>query len=241
MQAGARCGSATPDGRLAEAQQAMTPREARAIAKVMFRELAKIPPRVSGGDNLEFFERAAVLADVVLQSDRPDIGEMLALALRRYLDSDRPSEATWEIANAITRANATMFPPRQAPCMPNRADLRRLVIDAHGESREAREWLRRLWREMEVSCGGGRSMAVFDTANSAIRGHGVGSMTYYGDDEELVTFEYVSTGDLYNETVGTIYEPGRRRQRRRFLVTTEGDVREQTERRFLDRGVWRRW
>ena len=235
----------------------MTPREARAIAKTMFRQLAKIPPRVSGRDNPEFFERAAVLADVVLQSDRPEIGEALALAVRgrvtpyskdatRYINGGigaplRPGTEATELANAIAHAEIAMFPPRRASCMPNRADLRRLVIDAHGEGREAHEWLRTLWREMKVSCGGGRSMAVLDTANSAIRGHGVESMTYYGDDEELVAFDYVNTGGLYNETVGYIYEPGRRRQKRRFLVTTEADVREQTERRFRDRGVWRRW
>ena len=233
----------------------MTPREARSVAKTMFRELAKIPPRVSGRDNPEFFERAAVLADVVLQSDRPEIGEALALAVLGRVtpySNDatrfnggigaplRPGTEATELANAIAHADIVMFPSRRAPCMPNRTDLRRLVIDAHGEGREAREWLRTLWREMEVSCGGGRSMAVLDTANSAIRGHGVESMTYYGDDEELVAFDYVNTGDLYNETVGFIYEPGRR-QRRRFLVTSVGDVREHTERRFRDRGAWRQW
>ena len=237
----------------------MTPLEARAVARTMFRELAKIPPRLpSGRDNPEFFERAAVLADVVLQSDRSDVGEALALAVRGRVSvySGRfihmgvgsplpPATEATELAYAITLARQVMFPPRSAPCMPNRADLRRLVVDAHGEGREAREWLRTLWREMEVVCGGGPgsrgSMVALDTANSAIRGHGVESMAYRTHDgDDVVVFNYVNTGDTYSETVGFIFEPGRRRTRR-FLITTWGDVMEQTERRMGERGEWGRW
>ena len=244
----------------------MTPLEARAVAKRMFRELAKIPPRLSTSrgprledrvvDNPEFLERAAVLADVVLQSDRPEVGEGLALASRgrvhpwpgRFFATGvgtlLPSgvEVT-ELANAIQWAEQTLFPPRRAPNMPNRANVIRLVIDAHGEGREASEWLRILWREMEAACNGrprGPRIAL-DAANSAIRGHGIESMAYRTfDGDDVVVFEYVNTGDTYSETVGFLYEPGQRRTRR-FLVTTMGDVREQTERRFRDRGEWGLW
>ena len=247
----------------------MTPREARALAKVMFRELAKIPPRVSDRDNVEFFERAAVLADVVLESDRPDVGEALALAVRGRVTSYSgrfggkligtplpPGTEATELANAIAYAGRVLFPPRRAPCMPNRADLRRLIIEAHGEDdhvdRPASEWLRRVWLEMKRTCGGARSMFALETANSAIRGHGVESMVYRTHDgDDVVGFDYVNTGDTYSETVGLIYEAGLSRsgfiyeaglsRSRRFLVTTRGDVAEQTERRFRERGEWGQW
>ena len=239
----------------------MTPLEARALAKTMFRELAKIPPRLpSGHDNPEFFERAAVLADVVLQSSRPDVGEALALAVRgrvtpyswRFANMDigvpvPPDTEGAELANAITRAGDVLFPPRRSPCMPNRADLRRLVIDAYGEGPGARALLHDLWREMEETCASGRAMDTLRTANHAIGGHGVESMVYRtpetrtAEGNDMVVFDYVNMGDTYAETVGFIYSPEQRRRTHRFLVTTVGVVVEQTERRFRDRGEWRQW
>ena len=243
----------------------MTPREARAVAKRMFGELAKIPPRLSTPrgprledrvvDNPEFFERAAVLADVVLQSERPDVGEALALAVagrvspysgrfaRLGVGTVVPAgtEAT-ELSNAVFQAKNILFPSRRSPCMPNRAALRRLVVDAHGEGREAREWLRTLWREMEVGCGGGGPIRrTLDTANSAIRGYGVELTAYRTrDGDDVVGFDFVNMGDMYSETVGFIYEPGRPRTRR-FLITTESDARADVERRMRNRGEWSRW
>ena len=243
----------------------MTPREARAVAKKMFAELAKTSPRLSMPrgprledrvvDNPEFLERAAVLADVVLQSDRSDVGEALALAVAGRVTpySQRfyqlgvgkllpPGTETTELVDAVGQARSVLFPQRRSPRMPNRADLRRLVVDAHGEGREAREWLRTLWREMEVGCGGGRPAGrTLDTANSAIRGYGVELTAYRTHDgDDVVGFDFVNTGDIYNETVGFIYEAGRPRSRR-FLITTEGDVRADVERRMRNRGEWSRW
>ena len=238
----------------------MTPPEARKLAKTMFRELAKTPPRLSNGhDNPEFFERAAVLADVVLQSDRPDIGEALALAVRGRVTiySGRfirmgvgvqlpPGTEATELANAIALAQQVLFPPRQAPCMPNTKELRQLVENEHGTGREARQQLRALTALFRETCGYssyslGHIERVMGNANTAIGGHGVLRAAYELDTqsgrwrtiERPVDFYYVNMGDPYNATL--IHDL----RTRRFRISTWGDEQERAERRFGERGMWR--
>ena len=229
----------------------MTPREARAIAKTMFRQLAKIPPRLpSHRDNPEFFERAAVLADVVLQSDRPEVGEALALAVRgrvhpypgRFLSAGvgspvPPGTGATELANAIQWAEQTLVPPRRAPCMPNRAELWELVSRGHGDDARGRLMMRGLWRSLRGICDGvyrrQHLERVMGVANDAIGGFGVERAAYEIGEERLVDFYYVNMGDTYNATlIGDL-------RKRRFYISTWGDEVERAERRFGEGGMWR--
>ena len=238
----------------------MTPREARAIAKTMFRELAKIPPRLpSGRDNPEFFERAAVLADVVLESDdgwgtSTPIGEALALAVRGLVSpySERfrsklvgtplplGAEAT-ELANAIQWAEQKLVPQRRAPCMPNAKELRQLVQDEHGTGREAGQQLRRLNAALRETCGysaysNQHLEHVMDVANDALGGHGVERAAYERGADRHVDFYYVNMGDTYNPTL-VVHRLGSRRDR--FSISTWGDEVERAEHRFGEGGMWR--
>ena len=226
-------------------ESVVTPREARAVAKTMFRELAKIRPRILGRDNPEFFDRAAVLADVVLQSDRPDIGEPLALAMRRYALSDRASEETLRIANAITHASEVMFPSRRGPCMPNAKELRQLVQNQHGTGREAERQLRRLNAALRETCGySSYSMQhlerVMAIADDVIGGFGVERAAYElgrrGGEDRVADFYYVNMGDAYNPTL-VISTLGPRHDQ--FYIATWGDEVERVERRFGEGGMWR--
>ena len=246
----------------------MTPLEARTRAKTMFRELAKIPPRLSTPrgprledrvvDNPEFLERAAVLADVVLQSDRPEIGEALALAVRGRVSgySGRfarmgvgaplpPGTETTELVNAITHAATVMFPPRQSPCMPNAKELRQLIENAHGTGPEARRELRQLNAALRETCGYisyslQHLERVMGVANEAMGGHGVERAAYEIYDERgverVVDFHYVNMGDTYNATL-VIHRLGSDHDR--FYITTWGDEVERAERRYGEGGMWR--
>ena len=243
----------------------MTPREARAIAKVMFRELAKIPPRLpSHQDNPEFFERAAVLADVVLQSGRPDVmgesvalgvGEALALAVRGRVTpySNRfihmgigaqlpPATEATELANAIQWAEQILFPPRRRPCMPSRAELWELVRRAHGDDVRGRRVMRELWRHLSETCGYssyslGHLEHRMSEANDAIGGFGVERAAYELDTQRGMERPI----DFYYVNTGDTYNAtliGDVR-RRRFYISTWGDEVERAERRFGEGGMWR--
>ena len=221
----------------------VTPSEARAIAKTMFRELEKIPPRVDGRDNPEFFERAAVLADVVLQSNRPDVGEVLAIKLRRYFDSDRASEETWEIANAITSASEVMFPPRRGRCMPNREELQRLVANTHDGARQCRVVMRHLWSVLGAACDSESPMTPAEAmaiANQDLGGFGVVRTRYRGIrqriTETITSFAYVNTGETYDMTLCFLTR-WNGKSVWRFEVSSWGDLVEATERRFRT-GEW---
>lgn len=249
-------------------ESVVTPREARSIAKTMFREVAKLPPRLpSGCDNPEFFERAAVLADVVLQSDRPDvmgesrvlrIGEALALAVRGRVThySGRfsrlgvgaqlpPGQEATELANTIELAHQAMFPSRRGPCMPNAKELRQLVQNQHGTGREAERQLRRLNAALRETCGySSYSMQhlerVMAIANDVIGGFGVERAAYELDrrgGEDRVA-------DFYYVNMGDAYNPtlvistlGPRHDQ--FYIATWGDEVERIERRFGEGGMWR--
>ena len=212
-------------------------------------------------DNPEFFERAAVLADVVLQSGRPDamgesvalgVGEALALAVRGRVTpySNRfihmgigaqlpPATEATELANAIQWAEQILFPPRRTPCMPNRKELWDLVRRAHGDDSRGRLVMRRLWKSLRETCGYNFYSAqylerVMDVANDAIGGFGVERVAYEIDDERPVDFYYVNMGDTYNATLIGDH------RKRRFYISTWGDMVEQAERRFgeVGEGGW---
>lgn len=252
----------------------MNPLDARAMAKKMFRELDAVPPNLRtprGGrledrveDNPAFFERAAVLADVVLQGDRPgdrvswrDVGEALALAVRGRVTpySARfaklgvgapvpPATEGTELSNALFQAKNILFAPRRPPCLPNPRELRELVYREHGDGREGQRELRRLNAALRETCGYSsystqhleRVMAI---ADEAIGGHGVERAAYEFDTrrgiERPVDFYYVNTGDTYNATLIANHKPGHRR----FYISTWGDEVERAERRYGEGGMWR--
>ena len=236
----------------------MTPSEARAVAKRMIRELWKVAPRLpSHADNPEFFERAAVLADVVLQTARPDVGEALALAVRGRVTPysgrfDRMgagaqlpagTEAS-ELLNALFQAGNILFPPRRSPCMPNPTELRKLVENEHGRGPEAQRALRRLNAALRETCGhSSHPESAMEIANEVLGGHGIERAAYEvttrrGEMGRPVDFYYVNMGDTYAATL--IAARGSDRfYSRRFHISTWGDEVERAERRYGEGGMWR--
>ena len=251
----------------------MTPREARAIAKTMFRELTKIPPSLPSSAstdrvNPEYLERAAVLADVVLQSDHRDVmgesrwldvGEALALAVRGRVSpySERfgrlgmgaplpPGTEATELANAIQRAEQKLFPPRRAPCLPNAKELRELVEREHGTGSEARRQLRRLNAVLREACGYSSYSDTFlerlmSVANDALGGHGVERAAYEWECVSSPRYGIERVVDFYYVNMGDTYNATliADRQTRRFRISTWGDEVERAERRFGEGGMWR--
>lgn len=111
------------------------PDAARATAREMFRMLKDmpgsarftypIPPRLPPVElNREFRDRVAVLADVLLYTDRPDVGEALALNVagrksplssvyNAGLSTGDPLPGTWraaDLATAVAEARLLLFP-----------------------------------------------------------------------------------------------------------------------------------
>ena len=241
----------------------MTPAEARLRAREMFRALSKISPRVGptdfpsrGGhrDNPEFFERAAVLADVVLQSDRPEVGEALALAVNGRVTpwSGRfahlgvgaalpyGTEGT-ELKNAVDQAGDVLFPPRRGRCLPNREALWGLVSGVHGTGPEGKRAMRGIWSTLREACtpgpGGKMSHAkAMSLADRALHGHNVEGARYYLRGQRIATFLYVNMGDTYDATICLVVS-WNGRYVWRYEVSTWGDLVEATERRFPN-GEW---
>lgn len=181
----------------------MTPREARAVAKGMLRAIAKIPPRLSHSleGNPEFFERAAVLADVALESNHPEVGEALALAVQgrvsghpRYAPDGAlskypglfdswgvgarlpPGEVVGELISVVRYAAQVLNPPRHSPCMPNREELWQLVARAQGEDAHGRRLMSDLWSSLQTSCEArsyGTTEKALRLADGALGGHGL--------------------------------------------------------------------
>lgn len=231
----------------------MDRKAACAMARELFRELEQISPlvavpsAVSRGipnyeSSTEFFDRAAVLADVLLYTDRPEIGEELALIVagratplsRRFghLPVGTPipegTRAT-ELANAVLDARNRVFPPRRGPCMPNKKELRALVERAHGAGPEAERQLRVLNKSLRAACDARYwrdTEAAMETATVAMGGYGVERATYEQSDDRLVDFYYVNMGDTYNATLVAD------NLAHRFRISTWGDEVEIAERRY---------
>lgn len=92
----------------------MTPAAALAIARQMLFELGGISARSPQGHvNREFYDRAAVLADVLAYTPRPDLGDELAEVLtRRWSPDDLSIEGlhTPSLTRTIADIQQALFP-----------------------------------------------------------------------------------------------------------------------------------
>lgn len=204
---------------------------------------------------------AEVLMDVVeAAGGEPELAENLAFALRGLahkttyavfqpaglkeirrgapLPPDAAGRAR-QLAIALDGVRARLFPPRAAPCLPNRRDVVRLVQGAQHEPPLERRLTRELWEALQGPCGNYKSaQSALRVANDVLRGNGVeriyGPGFRGGGDRRY--FDYVNLGDTYDPTLLYDYHASR------FRVTSWGDLVDAWERRWGCAEAWeRRW
>lgn len=187
-------------------------------------------PKALAGDR----GAAEVLVDLATYAGHEDIGEDLLLALQgrefrlphRGVPLQYATGRQRHITTALEYFRHALFPPRSRPCMPNAAELARLVRE---NSDDPRSELRVLRRYLEAACRSPSRRNIeeaMDVADRILQGSGVETATVGTRTEGDLRFSFVNFGDTYVTTL--IYD----NHADRFRITSYGDMVETWERRY---------
>lgn len=174
------------------------------------------------------WDAVEVLGDVLLQKQgATDLGEKI----RAFVHARSKGELTGGsgiMRRILSDVRFRLFPPRKAPCLPNRKNLSQLVSDPNDQ--------RRLLSALREACEHRRGRFpikvdhALDLANEITGGYGIESLrapneqfgTYYFDIAAL----YVNQGDPYVATLIYVVPTDR------FYITGWGDIATMLERKY---------